>query len=283
MHNAPRGNRLVSGTLIFREAETKAALLYPKSSIRPSRRQCGGCAAGSGGSASMRHALVLRNGRHPSAVTSSSTRPRAAVVHRAPSDVDHHQLRLHHEHGRAGPASHGSHERTALVGLILLPCIYRVVAVLEGLTFALYVFAIPMLVHDVCTLMWGRLPFVDAIFHRIFQQSGDWVAHDGAAHAARVVETIALSYSPLLLEDYDARFVGSAAAVAAVPTTTPPKGLDCWIAAFNSSDVGYPSTCDSDARRATGTTGVAVCGEGKIVRRRARARRACSRWGADAA
>ena len=65
------------------------------------------------------------------------------------------------------------------------------VAVLEGLTFALYVlFAIPVLLHDVCTLVWGRLPFVDAIYHGITQQSGNWVKHDGGAYAARVAETI---------------------------------------------------------------------------------------------
>ena len=58
------------------------------------------------------------------------------------------------------------------------------VAVLDGLTFALYVlFAIPMLVHDVCTLVWGRFPFVDAIYHGITQQSGNWVKHDGGAYA----------------------------------------------------------------------------------------------------
>ena len=75
------------------------------------------------------------------------------------------------------------------------------VAVLEGLTFALYVlFAIPMLVHDVCTLVWGRLPFVDAIYHGITQQSGNWVKHDGSAYAARVAETIAFPYTPLLIE-----------------------------------------------------------------------------------
>ena len=47
---------------------------------------------------------------------------------------------------------------------------------------------------------WGRLPFVDAIYHGITQQSGNWVKHDGGAYAARVAETIAFPYTPLLLE-----------------------------------------------------------------------------------
>ena len=112
----------------------------------------------------------------------TSTRPRVAVVHSCASTPS-----ITINFGMAIRTIWRYKEELALLAALILNAHVHDITprdVLRGLSSA----------------TWGRFPFVDAIYHGITQQSGNWVKHDGGACAARVAETIAFPYTPLLIE-----------------------------------------------------------------------------------